>query len=491
MLRAVEAGEVDLGFVPIENAIDGTVHLTQDALAFNHDLLIQREVVLDVEQCLMARPGTTLDDVKGWSRSRSPPPSATPSSRGCPVSSCGPPTPPPRRPGRWARQRAGAGGHRAERGAALRARGHRRDIADHDGNQTRFVLVAGRHPGADRPRQDTLVVYQRADEPGSLISILQEFAARRINLSRLESRPTKAGGLGDYCFVIDADGHVADELLADVLRDLHAKQGGVKFLGSYPAAGEHAGTAGSTPTPGGVRPTTGWPTSAAASDERAAGRGTHDRIRRACRRRRRRLVRRLGGGIGAAAGGSGGVVGAPGRRVALQPSHRPGPGPAYQVTTADEARALLDDPESIDVSAFADQIQQVAIIAIPVVRRLGALRHVPGVKKVPWVLSIITVANMTRSIRQGVREVQVVGSYLAARLQADDRSAARSGPGERADGAAVPVAVAPADRRPTCAGRPAAATLADLRVGGPHDEQGGGAGHRGRGTAGRAALLGG
>ena len=90
----------------------------------------------------------------------------------------------------------------------------------------------------------------------------------------------------------------------------------------------------------------------------------------------------------------------------------------YQVTTADDARALLDDPDSIDVSAFADQIQQVAIIAIPLVRRLGAFRRVPGVKKVPWVLSIITVANVTRSIRQGVREVQVVGSYLAARLQA-------------------------------------------------------------------------
>ena len=53
-----------------------------------------------------------------------------------------------------------------------------------------------------------MVVYQRADEPGSLISILQEFAARRINLSNLLSRPTKAGGLGDYCFVIYADAHV-------------------------------------------------------------------------------------------------------------------------------------------------------------------------------------------------------------------------------------------------------------------------------------------
>jgi prephenate dehydratase len=76
-----------------------------------------------------------------------------------------------------------------------------------------------------------------------LISILQEFAARRINLSLLSSRPTKAGGLGDYCFIIYADGHIDDELVADALRELRAKQGDVKFLGSYPAAGEHAHTA--------------------------------------------------------------------------------------------------------------------------------------------------------------------------------------------------------------------------------------------------------
>ena len=88
-----------------------------------------------------------------------------------------------------------------------------------------------------------LVIYQRADEPGSLISILQEFAARRINLSNLLSRPTKDGGLGDYCFILYADGHVSDELVADAMRSLHAKHGAVKFLGSYPAAGEHAHSA--------------------------------------------------------------------------------------------------------------------------------------------------------------------------------------------------------------------------------------------------------
>jgi prephenate dehydratase len=118
------------------------------------------------------------------------------------------------------------------------------DLSDADGNQTRFLLVA--RDGIPAPTghdKTSLVVYQRADEPGSLLSILQEFAARRINLSKIESRPTKRGGLGDYCFVLDVDGHLADELLADALRDLHAKQGGVKFLGSYPAAGAHAASA--------------------------------------------------------------------------------------------------------------------------------------------------------------------------------------------------------------------------------------------------------
>jgi len=118
------------------------------------------------------------------------------------------------------------------------------DIADHKDNQTRFVLVSRDEiPAPSGHDKTALVVYQRADEPGSLISILQEFAARRINLSNLFSRPTKAGGLGDYCFIVYADGHISDELLADAMRDLHAKQGGVKFMGSYPSTGDHAESA--------------------------------------------------------------------------------------------------------------------------------------------------------------------------------------------------------------------------------------------------------
>jgi prephenate dehydratase len=243
VLDAVESGEVAYGFVAIENSIEGMVNLTQDELVFNHSLLIQREVVLDIEHCLVAQAGTTLADVKVVLSI----PVATAQCHA------------------YLREHVGSAEVRAtnstadgarlvaEMGAGVAAVAPRAaarvfgleviaaDIADHPGNQTRFVLV-GRSgiPAPTGHDRTGLVVYQRADEPGSLISILQEFAARRINLSNLQSRPTKGGGLGDYCFIIYADGHVADELLADAMRSLHSKQGRVKFLGSYPAAGEHA-----------------------------------------------------------------------------------------------------------------------------------------------------------------------------------------------------------------------------------------------------------
>jgi prephenate dehydratase len=113
------------------------------------------------------------------------------------------------------------------------------EIEDHPENATRFVVVAPAGvPARTGHDKTSIVVFQRADAPGSLLGILQEFAARSINLTKLESRPTKRA-LGDYCFLIDLEGHVADEVVADALRELKIKQGEVKFLGSYPAAGEH------------------------------------------------------------------------------------------------------------------------------------------------------------------------------------------------------------------------------------------------------------
>ena len=249
VLDEVAAGSVDAGFVPIENSIEGTVNFTQDALIFDYDLLIQREVVLDVEHCLLGAPGTPLSDVHevysiqvataqcaAWLRNQVATADVLAANSTADAA-------------RTVGEKISAGAHDVAAvapavaaplyGLSVLAR----DIADHPGNQTRFVLVAPSGiPAATGHDKTGLVVFQRADEPGSLISILQEFAARRLNLSLLSSRPTKAGGLGDYCFIIYVDAHVDDELLADAMRELKAKQGDVKFLGSYPAAGEHAHT---------------------------------------------------------------------------------------------------------------------------------------------------------------------------------------------------------------------------------------------------------
>jgi len=244
VLDAVQGGAVEFGFVPIENSIEGMVNFTQDALAFDHELLIVGEVVLDIEHCLLARPGTTLDEVTEvlsipvataqchrYLREHLPDAEVRAANSTA-----------------EAAQLVGEGDGTGRAALAPRVAAEiyglvviAADIADHEDNQTRFVLVAREGVPAPTGHDKTaLVVYQRADEPGSLISILQEFAARRINLSNLFSRPTKAGGLGDYCFIVYAEGHVGDELLADTMRALHAKQGGVKFMGSYPGAGEHA-----------------------------------------------------------------------------------------------------------------------------------------------------------------------------------------------------------------------------------------------------------
>jgi prephenate dehydratase len=245
VLDAVDAGEVDYGFIAIENSIEGTVNLSQDELAFSHDLLIHREVVLDIEHCLLAPPGTTLADVKvvmsipvataqchAYLRATVPAADLAAANSTAEAARIASET----KGTAAVAPRASAEIYGLEILAA--------DIADHPGNQTRFVLVARDGVPAPTGHDVTaLVVYQRANEPGSLISILQEFAARRINLSNLLSRPTKAGGLGDYCFILYADGHIADEVVADTLRALRAKQGEVKFLGSYPAAGSHAHTA--------------------------------------------------------------------------------------------------------------------------------------------------------------------------------------------------------------------------------------------------------
>ena len=89
------------------------------------------------------------------------------------------------------------------------------------------------HPlptGADKT---TLSLFMRHDEPGALLAILTEFSVRGVNLTRIESRPTRKA-LGDYFFSVDIEGHVDDARVAEALMGLHRICMDVRFLGSYP-----------------------------------------------------------------------------------------------------------------------------------------------------------------------------------------------------------------------------------------------------------------
>ena len=247
VLEAVESGKADLGFVPIENAIEGTVRDTLDSLIFESNLLIQREVVLDVHLHLMAPPGTSVDDV---SRVASIPVASAQCRRfiaehlrGAALVAANSTAEAARMLGQG--DPSLADGHTAAIAPRLAADLYGLEILvenveDHAGNQTRFVAVAREGiPAPTGHDRTSIVCFQQADRPGSLHGIVGQFAARNINLTKVESRPTKKA-LGDYCFVFDLDGHIADEVVADCLRVLHAEQADVKFLGSYPAAGQQA-----------------------------------------------------------------------------------------------------------------------------------------------------------------------------------------------------------------------------------------------------------
>lgn len=242
VLKATARGEVDVGFVPVENAIEGSVNVTLDSLALEVDLLIQREVVIPIDMCLMGLPGSTIEGITtvtsfphATAQCRGFLDQVLPKARTEAVNSTADAAKALAEHGDLHMAAIGPGRAAEVYGLKVLASG----IEDHPENSTRFVVLAREGiPPTTGHDKTSVAVFQRANVPGSLLSILQEFTARGIDLSKVESRPTKRG-LGDYCFLIDLEGHIADELVLDALRDLKVKQADVKFLGSYPAAGDH------------------------------------------------------------------------------------------------------------------------------------------------------------------------------------------------------------------------------------------------------------
>lgn len=238
--EAVQTGVVPEALVPIENSIEGSVNQTLDQLAAAAgEVVIRAAVVHPVRHHLVARPGLTLPEVERvlshphappqcsvWLREHLPgvetvAANSTADAVRIVVESSEP----------W----AAIGPLRAADiygGEVLAA-----DIEDSRENATRFVLL-GRHAieaiGPGRFVTSIICVPQR-DRPGGLLAILQEFAMRAVNLTKLESRPSKTG-LGRYMFFIDMEGSRARDLAVDAAIRAIDEQGvaDVVFLGSYP-----------------------------------------------------------------------------------------------------------------------------------------------------------------------------------------------------------------------------------------------------------------
>ncbi|MEU9185373.1 prephenate dehydratase [Streptomyces sp. NPDC048484] len=237
-LDAVRAGEAEAAFVPIENSVEGGITTTIDQLAVGEPLMIYREVLLSITFALLVRPGTKLSEIKtvsahpaaqpqvrNWMRANLPDviwESAASNADGARLVQEG-------------RYDAAFAGEFAAARYGLEAL--ETEIHDAENAQTRFVLV-GRpaRPAAPTGADKTsVVIWQRDDHPGALLELLQEFAVRGVNLMLLQSRPT-GEGIGNYCFAIDAEGHISDRRVAEALMGLKRVCPQVRFLGSYPQA---------------------------------------------------------------------------------------------------------------------------------------------------------------------------------------------------------------------------------------------------------------
>lgn len=243
-LDAVRNGEAQAAFVPIENSVEGGVTATLDELAGGRHLMIYREVLLPIAFALLARPGTTLDAVKTVTGH----PVAQPQVRKWLASNLP--------DALWESAASNADGARLVRegkydaafagefaAATYGLEPLVTDIHDAENATTRFVLLGQpARPAAPTGADKTSVVFWlRRDHPGALLEVLQEFAARGVNMMRIESRPT-GEGIGRYCFSVDCEGHVQDRRVGDVLMGLRRACREVRFLGSYPRADEQQPT---------------------------------------------------------------------------------------------------------------------------------------------------------------------------------------------------------------------------------------------------------
>ncbi len=234
-LEAVRSGAADFACVPIENSIEGSVLPTLDSLATGSALQIYAELTLGVAFSIVTRPGVEPDDVRTvaafpvaaaqvrlWLEDHLPEAEVVPANSNA------------------AAARDVAEG-RADGGVSTTLAARRyglatiaEDVVDEPNARTRFVLVGRPGPPPPRTGADRTSVVLRIDSaPGALVAAMNEFGIRDIDLTRIESRPTRTE-LGSYLFFLDCVGHIDDSAVAEALKALHRRCAGLRSLGSWP-----------------------------------------------------------------------------------------------------------------------------------------------------------------------------------------------------------------------------------------------------------------
>jgi prephenate dehydratase len=233
-LAAVRAGAADYACAPIENSIEGSVVPTMDSLAAGEPLQIFAEHTLDVAFSIAVRAGTAATDVqtvaafpvafaqvKRWLSEHLPGARIVPASSNAAAAHD------------VAEGRVDAGVSTALAAQHLGLVTLADEVVDEPNARTRFVLVGLPGPPPDRTGADRTSVALRLDNvPGALVAAMTEFAIRDIDLTRIESRPTRIE-LGTYVFFLDCVGHVDDDPVAEALRALHRRCADVRYLGSW------------------------------------------------------------------------------------------------------------------------------------------------------------------------------------------------------------------------------------------------------------------
>lgn len=226
-------GECSFGVVPIENSIEGPVGITLDSLAHKFDLKIYGEIIIPISQNLIVNPGCVMEDIEDVY------------SHGQALAQCQEFVQKNNLMPHYAISTARAAkdiiGDRTK--AAI---GNAKivelygleilesDIQDVDNNETRFVVVSKNDHEMTGNDKTSIIFSIYEDKPGGLYRILGIFEKDNINLTKIESRPSKKG-LGKYMFFVDFEGHKDEEMIQNIFAEIYENTYFLKILGSYPS----------------------------------------------------------------------------------------------------------------------------------------------------------------------------------------------------------------------------------------------------------------